>query len=789
MSEDRRTIRVLLTLDGGAQYSADLKRSEQDTRNFGETGAQAGAKATALASAVRGMAGAFGAYGALEVTKAISATGRDFDGIRDRINAVRGSTAAGSAEFANLVSEADRLGVSITGVSREYTDLISASQGTRLEGQGVRDLFGAIGEASARLNLEQTATNATLDAVGDILRNGVVEIGRFNRATEQMPGLLDAAANGMDVSRDRLLEMIRDGKVMADQLLPAITRGLREAFGTDRQAEIEGTGESFSRLRNETKLYADELAGPLNGALATTAQLTAELLKLQRESGLGAFGRTYVGTVMAGTNAALGAAFPGAARTPSFAPFNDPFSEQLASLQGLLNTRPTGPDSTAPLLPDGIGKAEEDAYRRRQQRATESAREENRRRKDQADEARRLLEKQEADAERAAEAEKRRQDDLYLGEERRKEQIDEMILRAQLQAELVGKTDAAEIFAIEKKLGLYDELDASVVNQLELIARQRSENEAAAETEEKRTAALRDRLELEQRLRGEMDREIRDNPMARALGIDSIDELESRLNPLKDALKGASDVAFAAFERVGSSVSEMLSNIILFGDEGDISIRRIAQALVQNLLQGLIQVGIQMGINFALGSAYQAIATATGATAAASLTAAWTPAAYAASVATLGAAPAAGTTAYVSGLGTASAATAATAAAGGALGGREKGGPVAPHSLYPVAERGAELLQYGDDTYLMTGSRGGRVIPAGGASAGGAMNVTIQLISDGTVQVTRTQARQTPDGMLIQMAVSAAQEMMVADAMQGGPVSQAFSSSFNLQRTSKNSRR
>lgn len=56
-------------------------------------------------------------------------------------------------------------------------------------------------------------------------------------------------------------------------------------------------------------------------------------------------------------------------------------------------------------------------------------------------------------------------------------------------------------------------------------------------------------------------------------------------------------------------------------------------------------------------------------------------------------------------------------------GGKASGGPVAPNSLYRVNERGPEIFEQGGSQYLMTGSKGGNVIPNSGSGPSIVVNV------------------------------------------------------------------
>lgn len=89
-----------------------------------------------------------------------------------------------------------------------------------------------------------------------------------------------------------------------------------------------------------------------------------------------------------------------------------------------------------------------------------------------------------------------------------------------------------------------------------------------------------------------------------------------------------------------------------------------------------------------------------------------------------------GSGSFLRGIGYANAAMVGGLAIGQVSGGRQQGGPTTANSLYDVTENGApEMFVSGNKQYLMTGSRGGKVVSGGamsqGSNGGGAPNVTI----------------------------------------------------------------
>lgn len=82
-----------------------------------------------------------------------------------------------------------------------------------------------------------------------------------------------------------------------------------------------------------------------------------------------------------------------------------------------------------------------------------------------------------------------------------------------------------------------------------------------------------------------------------------------------------------------------------------------------------------------------------------------------------------------------------SSALGSAFGaGKADGGTVSAGGLYPINERGAEILSIGSKDYLTVGGQGGKVTPISG-SAGNTVNVTVnQSFAQGTSRATTLQA-------------------------------------------------
>lgn len=119
-------------------------------------------------------------------------------------------------------------------------------------------------------------------------------------------------------------------------------------------------------------------------------------------------------------------------------------------------------------------------------------------------------------------------------------------------------------------------------------------------------------------------------------------------------------------------------------------------------------------------------------------------------------------------------------------GGRASGGPVSPNTLYPVNERGPELLNYDGNDYLMMGGRGGYVKPLADASSSGTMSAAPSVTVNVFNAPAGTQVQQRPDGnggMTLDVIIEQIEGGIARNVSRGtGALSGALTQTYGLNR-------
>ncbi len=208
-------------------------------------------QAKGLRGEVTAMAGQFvGLFAAMQAGKDFIAANAGAESLLRTLTQLKGSSQAAAAELEYIRGASNRLGIDAREAAKSYTQLLAATQGTALEGDGARRVFEAVAGAMASLGKSSAETNSALLAVNQMASKGTVQMEELKgQLGEALPGALKAAANGTSLTVAELSKMVESGNVLAEDLLPALARGLTEMYGVGK-AENETFVANLARLKN-----------------------------------------------------------------------------------------------------------------------------------------------------------------------------------------------------------------------------------------------------------------------------------------------------------------------------------------------------------------------------------------------------------------------------------------------------------------------------------------------------------------------------------------------------------
>jgi tape measure domain-containing protein len=217
--------------------------------------------------------------------KDILEAGIAMDRLVKGMSAATGSAQAAAGEMRWLREESDRLGLSFVGQAEGYKGLAAAARGTSLEGQGVREIYVAIAEAGAALQLSEEQVKGALLAVIQMMSKGTVNAEELRgQLGERLPGTFQIAARAMGVTTAELSKMLDQGKLLAEDFLPKFAQALHDSYG---QAAVDASNSAIAAMnsyRNTLLDLENTVAEKLLPTYTRFLRLLAEGLKVQKSA-------------------------------------------------------------------------------------------------------------------------------------------------------------------------------------------------------------------------------------------------------------------------------------------------------------------------------------------------------------------------------------------------------------------------------------------------------------------------------------------------------------------------
>jgi len=221
-----------------------VKRSESGVSRLRNTFGKINTRLFSVKSALAGVIASLGLREVLDSTRA-------WQGYYSSLTAATGSQAQAAKEINFVRLEANRLGLELSALLPQYTQLAAASKGTVLEGQATRDIFSSVSEAAKVMQLSADDSAGALRAISQIMSKGTVQAEELRgQLGERIPGAFQIAARAMGVTTEELNKMLQTGSVLAEDLLPRFGDELRKSVSGGLPQAVGDVTASVSRMSN-----------------------------------------------------------------------------------------------------------------------------------------------------------------------------------------------------------------------------------------------------------------------------------------------------------------------------------------------------------------------------------------------------------------------------------------------------------------------------------------------------------------------------------------------------------
>lgn len=270
--------------DGLAKVGAGLERVGDAAAGAqrGAAGASAatdklGRDANAAGELVKNLGAAIA--GAFTFKELVDAAAK-MESIRSGLQAVSKDATQASADFEFIRKTATAVGADVTEVGRAFLGLAAATKGTAVEGEATRQVFEAVASAMSKAGKSSAETQNALTAIAQIASKGTVSMEELRgQLGEALPGALQAAAKGLGITTEDLIKLTEQGQIAAQDLFPALTKGLNDLYGTQKGAQT--LAQEITNIKNALVELATNIgeAGGLD-ALKAGAEVAQTALVL-----------------------------------------------------------------------------------------------------------------------------------------------------------------------------------------------------------------------------------------------------------------------------------------------------------------------------------------------------------------------------------------------------------------------------------------------------------------------------------------------------------------------------
>lgn len=236
---------------------------------------------TSLSSVVTSSKLAIVAWGAalLYVGKSILDAQIELQRLEQSYKSVFGESAA--AQLRAVYEQTDRVGLNFFKTAEAAKSFFAAGQGTTLTTE-LDDIFKAVTNAGAALQLSTEQVNGTFIALGQMISKGKVQAEELRgQLGERLPGAFQMAAKAMGMTTAELDKFMADGKLTAEDLLPKLAKVLQEVYAKSAESAANTAQGAINRMSTEWTLFKANVVD--SGPMVAMINAVTDALKGQND--------------------------------------------------------------------------------------------------------------------------------------------------------------------------------------------------------------------------------------------------------------------------------------------------------------------------------------------------------------------------------------------------------------------------------------------------------------------------------------------------------------------------
>jgi tape measure domain-containing protein len=200
------------------------------------------------------------AFGVFDGIRALLDTQIKLDSLNLSLKNVSSSTKEYQANFAFLKDLSLSYGQDLLVLIDSYKNFIASTSSSNLSLTERKRIYESVIKAGSALALSNDNIKGSLLAISQMFSKGTVSAEELRQQLgERLPGAFGIMAESMGVTEAELGKLMKEGKVLADDVMPRFAILLERSFGENAKARLETFGGAWNVLKNNVTLYFDQV--------------------------------------------------------------------------------------------------------------------------------------------------------------------------------------------------------------------------------------------------------------------------------------------------------------------------------------------------------------------------------------------------------------------------------------------------------------------------------------------------------------------------------------------------
>lgn len=206
------------------------------------------------ARGIKDLISAFGVVGGVQlfanIVKDVFETTKQIESLDKALKQVTQTNAlfAQSQAFLSRISE--DYGININDLTKQFTQFYVSAK-DKISGREIEQIFESITKAGASIGLSQQQQERAFLALNQMMSKGTIQAEELRgQLGEALPGALGIMAKSLNVTEKQLGQMMKDGELLASDVLPKFAKQLEITYGIEQVKRIDTLTASQNRLKN-----------------------------------------------------------------------------------------------------------------------------------------------------------------------------------------------------------------------------------------------------------------------------------------------------------------------------------------------------------------------------------------------------------------------------------------------------------------------------------------------------------------------------------------------------------